>query len=200
MAMDQPTPDCAVDGLPAFAACFRLCATLLRYPDLHVTAALTKTLPHFDQVIEAFTAPFPPLPELETLQLSYTSLFVANPAGIPAIPYLSCRLEPEGQTYGAATAEMRRLMAQEGVQVDPGVGEPEDHIALVLDFAAFLAERSMQDPVKQDTLRRLTQEYLFPFFISGFAADVATAEPGGFYAHATAFCQALIEEYRFKYC
>lgn len=190
----------ASKDLAAFAACLRLCATLLRFPEPPVVAALEQALPHFEGVRQALTGrPCPVLPELEEMQLSYTSLFLANPAGIPAVPYLSCRLEPEGQTYGAATQEMRRLMAQEGVQVQRSLGEPEDHIGLVLDFAALLAERSLQNPGCLFTLRQLTETYL-ALFLSGFAADLAVAEPDGFYAHAADFSQALIEDYRIKYC
>jgi putative dimethyl sulfoxide reductase chaperone len=186
--------------LAGFAACLRLGATLMRFPDPPVAAALEQALPHFEGAFCALTGrPGPALPGLDELQFSYTSLFLANPAGVPAVPYLSCRLEPEGQTYGAATLEMRRLMALEGVQVERSLGEPEDHIGLVLDFVALLAERSPGNPGRRATLRLLTEVYLSPF-LSGFCADLDQVQPDGFYARSAAFCHALIENHRLTQC
>ena len=183
------------DELLSLAVCLRLCATLLRYPDQTVCTALESALPLFGALHLALLGRSQvPLPSLEYMQVSYTALFVANPAGIPAVPYVSCRLEPDGQVYGAATMALRKMMAEEEVEPDRSLGEPEDHVGLVFDFAALLAERSVGTPKKIRELGHLYETYLTPL-LPGFAADVARAEPAGFYADATAFCNALIENH-----
>lgn len=181
--------------LQAFAACLRFCAVLLRYPDQAVYAALKGTLPHFgDLHLALLGQPHAALPPFDCLQQDYTSLFVANPGGLPAVPYVSCRLEPEGHTYGVITVELRKLMAQEGVKADSGQGEPEDHVGVVFDFAALLAERSAEDYGKLPVAQQVIHTYLLPV-LPGFAADVATAQPAGFYAEAAAFCSTLVGNY-----
>src|SRR6185369_17430428 len=113
------TDECLQAELLSYAACLRFCAILLRYPDQAVYATLEAALPLFDDLHAALlSCPNPVLPPLVRLQLSYTALFVANPAGLPAVPYVSCRLEAEGRTYGAATQELRKQIANEGVKVD----------------------------------------------------------------------------------
>lgn len=187
--------ECFQAELRSLAACLRFCATLLRYPDQAVIAALEGALPAFEDIHQALLGcKQVPLPDLESMQLSYTSLFVANPAGLPAVPYVSCRLEPDGQVYGDATFALRKMMASEGVKPDSSLGEPEDHVGLVFDFAALLAERSVENPEKSAGLHHLIDNYLSPL-LPGFAADVLRAEPSGFYADAAAFCSALIENH-----
>lgn len=186
---------CLQAELRSLAACLRFCATLLHYPDQAVIAALEGALPIFEDLHQGLMGRKQvPLPDLESMQLSYTSLFVANPAGLPAVPYVSCRLEPDGQVYGDATFALRKMMAAEGVRPDSSLGEPEDHVGLVFDFAALLAERSAEDPAKSVGLHHLIDNYLSPL-LPGFAADVARAAPACFYADATAFCNALMENY-----
>ena len=174
------------------AACLRFCATLLRYPDQSIHNVLGVALPVFEDLHHGLVGCFQaPLPDLESMQQSYTSLFVANPAGIPAVPYISSRLEPERHVYGAATRALRALMAAEGVRTDEELGEPEDHIGCVFDFAALLAERAVETPLKLPGLHRVFSTYLSPV-LPGFAAEVYRADPAGFYADAAAFCSALV--------
>ncbi len=189
------TDNCRRDELLSLSACLRMCATLLRYPDQTVFTALEDALPLFGALHLALVGRSQvPLPSLEYMQVSYTALFVANPTGLPAVPYVSCRLEPDGQVYGAATMALRKMMAEEEVGPDRSLGEPEDHVGFVFDFAALLAERSVDAPEKMSELAHLIETYLTPL-LPGFAADVARAEPAGFYADATAFCSALIENH-----
>ncbi len=193
------TEDCNQSELRSLAVCLRYCATLLRYPDQTVFAALESALPAFaDLHLALLGCRQIALPDFDSLQLSYTSLFVANPSGLPAVPYVSCRLEPGGQVYGAATTALRKMMALEGVRPASGLGEPEDHIGLVFDFAALLAERSAENPEKSVELQHVIDAYLSPL-LPGFAADVVRAAPAGFYAGATAFCNALIVNYNEKF-
>ncbi len=181
--------------LCSLAACLRFCATLLRYPDQASHVALEGALPVFaDLHLALLGCRQAPLPDLDSMQLSYTTLFVANPAGLPAVPYVSCRLEPDGLVYGEATVALRKMMAPEGVIPDSSLGEPEDHIGLVFDFAALLAERSVEKPEKLVGLQHVIDKYLSPV-LPGFYADVSRAEPAGFYADATAFCNALIKNH-----
>jgi TorA maturation chaperone TorD len=186
------TGDSNPADLRSLAACLCFCATLLRYPDPAIHAALEEASPHFaDLHMALLGCKQVPLPGLDRMQLSYTSLFVANPAGIPAAPYVSCRLEPDGQVYGEATVALRKMMASERVRPQSNLCEPEDHFGLVFDFAALLAERSAETPEKLIALQHVIDTYLSPL-LPGFAADVDRAEPAGFYADATAFCSALI--------
>ena len=189
------TDDCNQAELRSWAACLRFCATLLRYPDQASHAALEGALPVFAGLhLALLGCRQAPLPDLDSMQLSYTTLFVANPAGLPAVPYVSCRLEPDGQVYGAATIALRKMMTSEGVRPDNSLGEPEDHVGLVFDFAALLAERSVENPEKLIGLQQVIDNYLSTM-LPGFAADVARAEPAGFYADATAFCNAMIKNH-----
>ena len=191
----QPEHTEAIDSRQAefksLAACLRFCSNILRYPEPAIHVALDQALPAFEGLHHVLLkCKQAALPDIESMQVSYTSLFVANPAGLPAVPYVSCRLEPDGQVYGAATHALRTMMAAEGVRLDSGVGEPEDHFGLVFDFAALLAERAVVNTEKTGVLKYLIDTYLSPL-LPGFAADVAKAEPDGFYADATAFCSVF---------
>ena len=79
----------------------------------------------------------------ETLLSEYTRIFI-GPNRLPAPPYASVYLEPGRQVFGEVTEEVRRLYAEEGLDVSEGVHEPADHVALEFEFAAFLLEKAAQ--------------------------------------------------------
>ena len=77
----------------------------------------------------------------KTLLSEYTRIFI-GPDRLPAPPYGSVYLGLERQVLGPTTEEVRRLYAEEGLVVSDGVHEPPDHVALELEFAAFLLEKA----------------------------------------------------------
>lgn len=79
---------------------------------------------------------------LDAVRSEYTALFV-GPAKAIAPFWESVYLDPRELLFLESTADVRKRYEAEGYRVDTAAHEPEDSIALELDFMACLAERTL---------------------------------------------------------
>lgn len=75
----------------------------------------------------------------DSLSLEYCRLFL-GPYSLPSPPYGSVYLDG-GQVMGASAFDVRSRYRQEGLQLAAAWAEPPDHIALELEFMAYLSAR-----------------------------------------------------------
>lgn len=69
----------------------------------------------------------------------YQRLFI-GPNALEAPPWGSVYLEEEGTLFGDTTLALRSFLEEQGVSLNTGMHEPDDHIGLLLWAAAWLAE------------------------------------------------------------
>lgn len=82
--------------------------------------------------------------ECEALGKEYTRCFV-GPRKLPAYPWESVNLEAEGVLFGRSTLSVRRAYAAQGLALKRLGSEPDDHIALELQFMGILASRAFEE-------------------------------------------------------
>ena len=178
----------------SLAICFEYCSLLFTYPNnLHYPHLATAHGFFAHQHQALVNAPSPAIPEQERLQYEYTALFAANPDGLPAAPYASCYLSPDGDTYTETTHQLARLMRSYGVEPDREAGEPADHIATIMAFCALLT-RNSDDPAALADLHAVIEATLLPW-IGQFAHKIELSGLSMFYTAAARFCQTLIEHH-----
>ena len=85
----------------------------------------------------------------------YQRLFI-GPDALEAPPWGSVYLEEEGTLFGDTTLALRHFLEAQGVVLNTGVHEPEDHIGLLLWAAAWLAEQE-----KKMALWELLEKHMF---------------------------------------
>lgn len=79
---------------------------------------------------------------LDAARAEYTALFI-GPAKVIAPFWESVYLDPRELLFLESTADVRKRYEAEGYRVNTATHEPEDSIALELDFMACLAERTL---------------------------------------------------------
>ena len=84
----------------------------------------------------------------------YQRLFI-GPDALEAPPWGSVYLEEDGTLFGVSTQALRDFLEIQGVSLNTGVHEPEDHIGLLLWAAAWLAEQK-----QEAALRQLLEQHL----------------------------------------
>lgn len=73
------------------------------------------------------------------LAAAYQQLFV-GPQHLVAPPWGSVYTDRDCVVFGASTLELRTWMRSNGISMNTGESEPEDHLGLLLQQMAFLAE------------------------------------------------------------
>lgn len=76
------------------------------------------------------------------LAAEYASLFL-NAGKNPVFPYESVHTSPEGLLMQKARDEVWREYAQQGLNRSENINEPEDHLAIELEFMAFLCRQTI---------------------------------------------------------
>ncbi|TDQ56655.1 TorA maturation chaperone TorD [Mesocricetibacter intestinalis] len=79
----------------------------------------------------------------ENLDEQYQRLFI-GPNSLAAPPWGSVYLDPESVIFGDSLLELRAFMQRHQIRFQYDEREPEDHIGLMLMFAAYLAENHSQ--------------------------------------------------------
>lgn len=127
--------------------------------------------------------------EQQALKREHQRLFV-GPDELPAPPWGSVYLEEEGTLFGETTEALQDFLAAEGVALDSGQNEPEDHVGLLFWAAALLAEEG-----RQAALRTLLADHLLTWSEAYLQAlDEATAN--GFYRGLVALSRLTLAEAR----
>ncbi|MEY0232331.1 Tat proofreading chaperone DmsD [Providencia manganoxydans] len=101
----------------------------------------------------------------EQLNSQWIALFI-GPNSLPAPPWGSVYLDPEGVLHGASTVALSEFLKRERLKLQTCYPEPSDHIGLMLFQAAVLASE-----IREKALNELLDEHLatwLPLFVTQF--------------------------------
>ncbi len=122
------------------------------------------------------------------LAAEYAGLFL-NAGRQPVYPYESVYTSPEHLVMQKARDEVVQLYRQEGLDRSDAVREPEDHIAIELEFMAYLCRRSAEALEAGDRAaclaylekqRAFLTDHLL-VWVPAFATDTEQAAESGLY-------------------
>lgn len=138
--------------------------------------------------------------ELAALPEEYVRLFQISRDGL-SLPYESCYVAADGQGPGWMPAVLARTYARAGLNVAPQAGESPDHVAVELEFMAYLCAReaaAWAEPAPREALGLLAQERSFlrlhlGRWLGAFAAEVRARASVPLYAEAAATAEALVQ-------
>jgi TorA maturation chaperone TorD len=142
--------------------------------------------------------------DLANLQETYVGLFRIQRDGTLCLPYESFHRDPYGQAAGWVTAQLEREYAAAGLALAPSLQDLPDHVAVELEFMAFLCAREAQAweeealPAGFQALKEqqaFLEEHL-GFWFPAFARQVMTTDPQGLYAVAAEAAHAFIHHDR----
>lgn len=191
--------------------CYHLFGATLLYPDeerLANLVAIAGELQNESEPLAAFPffgqwqrllASLYGLAEDETAKVEeeYVRLFLVNPE---APPYESFYIEPQGWVTGWILAQLEREYDRVGLALSPSSGEPPDHVAVELEFMAFLCDREAraweEDLEKDIQCLKRQRDFLdrhlgrwFPLF----ARWVKQTAPEGIYGVVVEAAEAFIK-------
>lgn len=92
--------------------------------------------------------------ERQKLHEQWTNLFI-GPNTLPAPPWGSVYLDPEGVLQGSSTQALSAFLQRERLKVQTRYPEPSDHVGLMLFQAAVLASE-----VRESALKELLVDHL----------------------------------------
>lgn len=117
-----------------------------------VPASITKGLELLQQVTDE---------ETESLPFEFNRLFV-GPGRLLASPYESSYRNPERSLMQKETLAVRSFYSQAGLQVAHEGRDPDDHLALELEFLCYLLAHGDQEHFP-DLYNRFVKEHLLPW-------------------------------------
>ncbi|MBZ8140781.1 Tat proofreading chaperone DmsD [Rubrivivax gelatinosus] len=126
---------------------------------------------------------------LLALKREHQRLFI-GPDELPAPPWGSVYLEEEGTLFGETTEALQDFLAAEGVVLDSGQQEPEDHIGLLFWAAALLAEEG-----REAAVRTLLADHLLTWS-DPYLQALAEATTDAFYRGLVALTRLTLAEAR----
>ena len=103
--------------------------------------------------------------KFEQLNTQWVELFI-GPNSLPAPPWGSVYLDPEGVLHGSSTAALSEFLKRERLKLHTNYPEPSDHIGLMLFQAAVLASE-----IREKALIELLDAHLgtwLPLFATQF--------------------------------
>ena len=123
-----------------------------------------------------------PAGENTPIEEEYVRLFSVNPQ---AIPNESVYINPEGRARGLIIAHLEAEYAAAGLALSPAAVEAPDHIAVELEFMAFLCDQEVQaweagDGETAAQVRRQQNSFLHKHlqkWFPGFARSAKAANP-----------------------
>lgn len=116
----------------------------------------------------------------------YHALFIGLGRG-EILPFGSWYLS--GFLMGRPLVRLRSELAALGFEREPGVCEPEDHVAALFDVMAALADPDAGEPVT--TQQRFFAEFLAPW-IERFMGDVRNARSADLFRHVAALGERFV--------
>ncbi len=141
---------------------------------------------------------------LGTLQEVYISLFMVHRDDPPCLPYESFYRDPYGQAAGWVAAQLEREYVAAGLALAPSLRDLPDHVAVELEFMAFLCDReaeAWEHGALADGMRSLKEEHSFleehlGAWFPAFAQRVRRAAPQSLYAVAVEAADAFVHHDR----
>ncbi len=135
---------------------------------------------------------------LDRLEEEYIVLFVNARGGIAAPLYQSCYPDADAPRaaatlMGAPAVRMQQRFASRGIDLDTGLNEPPDHLAVEVEYLYFLIEKGWaeKDPGLLGEAVDFTNTELL-VWIPGFEKRLQTAPTGPFYPLLTAILVAVL--------
>ena len=130
----------------------------------------------------------------------YIRVFQHNPGGAACLPYESVYVEPGRQAAGWVMALLEREYATAGLALSPVMNEPPDHVAVELEFMAFLCGQETEAwkmKAAEDATRALKRQAVFlgrhlGLWFPALAERVATTDGKGVYSLVTGTARAFI--------
>ncbi len=122
----------------------------------------------------------------QNIQAAYVSLFVTNPAGVPAQPYVAYLLD--GELLGVKAQELQRFYQQKGFMLSSAWNDLPDHLAVVAEAVLQLLEAEAVDAAMY-----LLSQYVVPWF-KGFSATIEAYDSSNFYGPITVFLEKALME------
>lgn len=139
-------------------------------------------------------------PSLAWLQPQFVRLFQVSLDSPVCHPYESFYLDPERRSIGWIAIGLAKEYATEGLALSPTFRDMPDHIAVEMEFMAFLCGREAEAwelGEEQERSRILERERAFleahlGRWLPVFARWVIAADPGGFYAAVAEAADAFV--------
>ncbi|HOV90602.1 MAG TPA: molecular chaperone TorD family protein [Syntrophorhabdaceae bacterium] len=107
------------------------------------------------------------------LERDYTWMFFASK---PRVAYLFGSVYAEGKLYQDSTFKIARLYNEAGLKIKDSFGLPPDHIAVELEFMAYIAFNLIDSFKKEDTeninYAQELEKQVFDYYLSRFAIKV----------------------------
>ncbi|MDD9339322.1 molecular chaperone TorD family protein [Providencia heimbachae] len=116
--------------------------------------------------------------DLSALDKQWSDLFI-GPQALPAPPWGSVYLDPEGVLQGSSTIALSQFLKRERLKVQTPYPEPSDHVGLMLFQAAVLASQ-----VRESALNELLVEHLGSW-LPQFSHQLNRTTPSPFYEALT---------------
>ncbi len=142
--------------------------------------------------------------DLDALGCEHVRLFSIGPGGTPCFPYESHQLGLSGEEAGWLVARLEVTYAAAGLHLGDVVGQRPDHVAVQLEFMAFLCAAEADEwerPARAAAVEALAHGRSFlrlhlGHWFSGFARDVEERSVEPLYRAAAGAACAFIEHDR----
>jgi TorA specific chaperone len=134
-------------------------------------------------------------PEQAALDMaeSYAWLFHGVGGSHAVSPYASVYLNESRATHQEVERELGYLIREQGLSFDNSQREPYDHLAVILEFVAWLDEAEQQ----RDRMLQIRQHVIDTYLVSwlpAFTSRALEADRSGFYAGLAAITLALVKQ------
>jgi len=122
-------------------------------------------------------------PNWQDLQVTYVQLFLTNPSGIPAPPYLAYAIDNE--IYGKSYKELKEFYTQNDLIVKDDYLDLPDHLAAVAEACLLLLSEE-----KLGAVTELSKKYFLPWF-EKYSSEINEIDKV-FYGPLSVLCQELL--------
>ncbi len=139
---------------------------------------------------ETLIALKPQLKYEENRETEYSRLFILAFPNTTVQPFGSYWLENDQCLMGRSTLEVKKMMAEHGIEIAEDTGFLPDHIVSELEFMALLASQDNEKALQ--TQQQLLEQHL-ALWIPRFIAALRAANPASYYQLAADFLEQLIE-------
>lgn len=123
------------------------------------------------------------IPKWSSLQSNYVQLFLTNPSGLIAPPYLAYAID--NKLLGPSLKRLKNFYSQNGLIINDSYTDFPDHISAVAQATLLLLENkttfSIEELIKQ----------FFLIWFERYGIEVAAAEPV-FYGPLCQFCETVL--------